>query len=52
VPYLIQSWIEMQEGHGKAPLLLRRHYIGWMVGKNIERIVMTGALPGKKVCFG
>ncbi len=29
----------------KRLLLLRLRCIGWMAGKNLERIVMTGSLP-------
>lgn len=46
-PYLIQSWIDMQEGNsGKAPFIITPPLYRLDGGqKNIERIVMTGALP-------
>ncbi|QMR77984.1 molecular chaperone [Enterobacter sp. RHBSTW-00175] len=49
-PYLIQSWIEMQEGHaGKAPFIITPPLYRLDGGqKNIERIVMTGALPQER----
>lgn len=46
-PYLIQSWIDMQEGNtAKAPFIITPPLYRLDGGqKNIERIVMTGALP-------
>ena len=49
-PYLIQSWIDMQEGNsGKAPFIITPPLYRLDGGqKNIERIVMTGALPQER----
>ncbi|MGU0056670.1 fimbria/pilus periplasmic chaperone [Enterobacter hormaechei] len=45
-PYLIQSWIDVQdEQSGKAPLLLPSAVSAGRRTKNLERIVMTGSLP-------
>ena len=46
-PYLIQSWIDMQEGNsGKAPFIITPPLYRLDGGqKNLERIVMTGVLP-------
>lgn len=50
MPYLIQSWIDMQEGNsGKAPFIITPPLYRLDGGqKNIERIVMTGALPQER----
>lgn len=47
VPYLIQSWIEVQDGQsGKAPFIITPPLYRLDGGqKNLERIVMTGSLP-------
>ncbi len=49
-PYLIQSWIDMQEGNsGKAPFIITPPLYRLDGGqKNIERIVMTGTLPQER----
>jgi len=46
-PYLIQSWIDMQDGGaGKAPFIITPPLYRLDGGqKNLERIVMTGSLP-------
>lgn len=46
-PYLIQSWIDMQDGvSGKAPFIITPPLYRLDGGqKNLERIVMTGSLP-------
>ncbi|MGM1328626.1 fimbrial biogenesis chaperone, partial [Klebsiella michiganensis] len=46
-PYLIQSWIDEQEGgSGKAPFIITPPMYRLDSGqKNIERIVATGSLP-------
>jgi hypothetical protein len=46
-PYLIQSWIDVQEGaSGKVPFIITPPLYRLDGGqKNVERIVMTGALP-------
>lgn len=46
-PYLIQSWIDMQDGvAGKAPFIITPPLYRLDGGqKNLERIVMTGSLP-------
>ncbi|MEX7573099.1 fimbrial biogenesis chaperone [Enterobacter hormaechei] len=47
VPYLIQSWINVQDGQsGKATFIIT-HPLYRLDGgqKNLERIVMTGSLP-------
>ncbi|MFL4212555.1 molecular chaperone [Enterobacter mori] len=46
-PYLIQSWIDMQDGvSGKAPFIIMPPLYRLDGGqKNLERIVMTGSLP-------
>lgn len=47
VPYLIQSWIDVQDGQsGKAPFIITPPLYRLDGGqKNLERIVMTGSLP-------
>ena len=47
VPYLIQSWIDVQdEQSGKAPFIITPPLYRLDGGqKNLERIVMTGSLP-------
>lgn len=47
VPYLIQSWIDVQDGQsGKAPFIITPLLYRLDGGqKNLERIVMTGSLP-------
>ncbi|WP_369951779.1 fimbrial biogenesis chaperone, partial [Serratia marcescens] len=49
-PYLIQSWIDEQEGgSGKAPFIITPPMYRLDSGqKNIERIVATGSLPQAK----
>lgn len=49
-PYLIQSWIDMQDGgEGKAPFIITPPLYRLDGGqKNLERIVMTGSLPQEK----
>lgn len=46
-PYLIQSWIDMQDGvSGNAPFIITPPLYRLDGGqKNLERIVMTGSLP-------
>lgn len=46
-PYLIQSWIDMQDGvSGKAPFIITPPLYRLDGGqKNLERIVMTSSLP-------
>lgn len=46
-PYLIQSWIDMQDGvSGKTPFIITPPLYRLDGGqKNLERIVMTGSLP-------
>ncbi|MCT6662640.1 molecular chaperone [Enterobacter mori] len=46
-PYLIQSWIDMQDGGaGNAPFIITPPLYRLDGGqKNLERIVMTGSLP-------
>ncbi|EMW2194350.1 TPA: molecular chaperone [Enterobacter hormaechei subsp. hoffmannii] len=46
VPYLIQSWIDVQDGQsGKAPFIITPPLYRLDGGqKNLERIVMTGSL--------
>lgn len=46
-PYLIQSWIDMQDGvSGKAPFIITPPLYRLDGGQNnLERIVMTGSLP-------
>jgi len=46
-PYLIQSWIDMQDGGaGKTPFIITPPLYRLDGGqKNLERIVMTGSLP-------
>lgn len=46
-PYLIQSWIDMQDGvSGKTPFIITPPLYRLDGGqKNLERIVMTGFLP-------
>lgn len=46
-PYLIQSWIDMQDGvSGKTPFMITPPLYRLDGGqKNLERIVMTGSLP-------
>ena len=46
-PYLIQSWIDVQDGQsGKAPFIITPPLYRLDGGqKNLERIVMTGSLP-------
>ncbi|EKS6728273.1 molecular chaperone [Enterobacter mori] len=46
-PYLIQSWIDIQDGvSGKAPFIITPPLYRLDGGqKNLERIVMTGSLP-------
>ena len=50
VPYLIQSWIDVQdEQSGKAPFIITPPMYRLDSGqKNIERIVATGSLPQAK----
>jgi P pilus assembly protein, chaperone PapD len=55
VPYLIQSWIDVQdEQSGKAPFIITPPLYRLDGGqKNLERIVMTGSLPqGRRVYSG
>ncbi|RTP69941.1 fimbrial biogenesis chaperone, partial [Enterobacter hormaechei] len=54
VPYLIQSWIDVQdEQSGKAPFIITPPLYRLDGGqKNLERIVMTGSLPqGRESLF-
>ncbi len=54
VPYLIQSWIDVQdEQSGKAPFIIAPPLYRLDGGqKNLERIVMTGSLPqGRESLF-
>lgn len=50
VPYLIQSWIDVQdEQSGKAPFIITPPLYRLDGGqKNLERIVMTGSLPQRQ----
>ncbi|WP_276850541.1 fimbrial biogenesis chaperone [Enterobacter oligotrophicus] len=49
-PYLIQSWIDLKDGHsGKTPFIITPPLYRLDGGQqNVERIVMTGTLPQDK----
>lgn len=55
VPYLIQSWIDVQdEQSGKAPFIITPRCIGWTAGKKTSSVLSWQALclKGRRVYSG